>query len=112
MSPITRAVAVASPPVALVLVVLATWSTPGYDPVSRTVSRLAMPGMPAGAIVDVAIVLVAFTCVALARGLTRGAVAGRVALVVAGVAFLATAVIHLDDGSSAATALHRAASGV
>ena len=47
-----RAIGVASPPIAVVLVAIAAWITPGYDPVARTVSRLAVPGMPAAAMVD------------------------------------------------------------
>ncbi|HET6316012.1 MAG TPA: DUF998 domain-containing protein, partial [Chloroflexota bacterium] len=107
-----RAIGIISPPNAAVLVVAAAAVTPGYDPVSRTISRLAVPGMPAAAAVDMAIVLVATTCFALALLLRRGASSGRIALVVAGIAFILSALIHLDPASTSATVLHRAASGV
>ncbi len=61
----------AFPPIAALTVLVGGAITPGYDPMSRTVSRLAVPGMPAAAAVDDAILLIAFACVALALGLGR-----------------------------------------
>jgi hypothetical protein len=50
-----RAAAV-GPLVSASLVALAGWLTPGYDPaLSKTVSRLAVPGAPAALLVDAAI---------------------------------------------------------
>jgi hypothetical protein len=94
------------------LVALAGWLTPGYDPFSKTVSRLAVPGAPAAHLVDAAIGLVALTCFVLASGLARGRPAGRIALAVSGAGFGAAALIHLDPASDTATWAHRAASGV
>lgn len=112
MTRVYRAVAIVSPPIAALTVVVAGALTPGYDPVARTISRLATPGMPFAQPVDAAICLVACSCLATAAALERGALAGRLALVLAGCAFVATAIIHLDPTSTQATLLHRIASGV
>jgi len=103
---------VAFPPIAALTVLVAGVITPGYDPMSRTVSRLAVPGMPAAADVDVAISLIAFACVALALRLGPRMTTGRVALAVSGIALTAASLIHLDPASGATTALHRIASAV
>ena len=94
--------------VATVIVFVAQVVSPGYDPLTRTVSRLAAPGMPAAAAVDVAIALVAVACFALSIAHSRA----RGALAVAGVGFALASVIHLDPGSAVATIAHRAASGL
>jgi len=107
-----RSAAVISPPIAAGLVLLAQSRTPGYDALQRTVSRLAMPGMPAAALVVIAMLLVALACFALAFGLERGRAGARAALAVAGLAFAVAAAVHLDPASSSATAAHRAASGI
>ena len=86
--------------------------TPGYDPLTRTVSRLAVPGMPYAAATDVAIVLAGVACLAVTVATDRGTRAGRTALAVAGVGFLTAAIVHLDPASAAATATHRTASGL
>jgi len=65
---------------ATVIVVVAEAISPGYDPLTRTVSRLAAPGMPAAGAVDIAIALVAVACFALAIAHSRA----RGALAVAG----------------------------
>ena len=46
-------VVLCAPPAAALIVTSAAAITPGYDSMSRTVSRLAVPGMPAAAAVDV-----------------------------------------------------------
>jgi len=97
---------------AALLVLAAGLVTPGYDSVSRTISRLAVPGMPAAAAVEVAIALVAATCLVLAINLKGALLVGRGALVLAAAAFAATVLIHLDPSSATATALHRVASGI
>lgn len=94
------------------MVLLAGAASPDYDPLTRTISRLAVPGMPAAALVDVAITLVAVTCCVLAVTLKVASIAGRGSLAVAGGAFAAAALIHLDPDSATSTALHRAASGI
>ena len=68
MIPTFRLLGIASPPLAVVIVFVAGALTPGYDPMSRTVSRLAVPGMAAAAAVDMSIALIALTCLALRLG--------------------------------------------
>ena len=51
MSSAYRAIAIASPPLAALIVLVAGAITPGYDPATITISRLAVPGMPAAAAV-------------------------------------------------------------
>jgi hypothetical protein len=100
-----------SPPLAIVLVVVAGATTADYDPATRTVSRLAVPGMPEAWMVEVAICLIAISCFALsfAQG---GSPIGRWAMVVAGVALIGAAVVRLDPASTTSTAAHRIATGV
>ena len=107
-----RVLGIAAPPIAVVTVLVAGAVSPGYDPLLRTVSRLAVPGMPAAAAVDLSIGLIGLACFGLASGLVRGAPVGRVALTVSGLAFLAAAVVHLDPASAGATAMHRLASAL
>src|SRR2546421_7486524 len=107
-----RVLGIAAPPIAVVMVFVAGALSPGYDAVSRTVSRLALPGMPAAALIDAAIGLIALACFGLALALARGSSLGRMALAVSGGALLAAAFVHLDPASAAATAVHRLASAV
>ena len=107
-----RVLGIAAPPIAVVTVLVAGAVSPGYDPLLRTVSRLAVPGMPAAAAVDLSIGLIGLACFGLASGLVRGAPVGRVALTVSGLALLAAAVVHLDPASAGATAMHRLASAL
>jgi hypothetical protein len=100
-----------TPPVAALAVVAAGLLTPGYDPLARTVSRLAAPGMPFAITVDVAIGMVGVSCFALALAI-RGTSAGRAALVAAGAGFVLAAIVHLDPSSATATAAHRGASAL
>ena len=86
--------------------------SPGYDATTRTVSRLAVPGMPAAAAVDVSIALVALACLAVAFAMEPGALIGRIAVATAGAAFIGAATIHLDPASAPTTAAHRVASGL
>src|SRR5438132_12101358 len=53
-----RVLGIAAPPIAVVTVLVAGAVSPGYDPMLRTVSRLAVPGMPAAAAVDMSIGLI------------------------------------------------------
>jgi len=107
-----RAIAIASPPIAALIVLVAGAITPGYDPATITISRLAVPGMPAAAAVDAAILLVALACFSLAALLAPTARECRFALAVAGLAFAVTALVHMDLASHGATAIHRVASGI
>lgn len=112
MNRVYRAMAMASPPIAAVIVLVAGAITPGYDPASLTISRLAIPGKPAALAVDFAMLLVALTCFSLASALVPGARLCRAALSISGVAFIVAAVIHLDPASPGTSALHRIASGI
>jgi len=107
-----RVLGIAAPPIAVVTVLVAGAVSPGYDPLLRTVSRLAVPGMPAAAAVDLSIGLIGLACFGLASGLVRGAPVGRIALTVSGLAFLGAAMVHLDPASVGATAMHRLASAL
>jgi len=95
-------------PAATVAVIAAGLVTPGYDPVTTTISRLAIPASPAAIVVDAAIAGTGAACLALALAVTTG----RPALVQAGFGFLAAALIHLDPASAMTTAVHRASSGI
>src|SRR3989442_8326081 len=108
----SRVLGIAAPPIAVVTVLVAGAVSPGYDPMLRTVSRLAVPGMPAAAAVDMSIGVIGLACFGLASGLARGGPVGRIALTVSGVAFLGAAMVHLDPASAGATAMHRLASAL
>jgi len=101
-----------APPMAAAAVVAAGVLTPGYDPFARTVSRLAVPGMPFAVAVDLAIGLSGVACLALALAVRGGESAGRAALVAAGAGFLLAAIVHLDPASAPATVAHRGASAL
>ena len=105
-------IAIVTASIAALTVAIAGMLTPGYDPMTRTISRLASPGMPYAGAVAFAIVLVALSCFALAAALTYQSARLRAALVVAACALLVTAAVHLDPASATATAIHRLASGV
>lgn len=109
MRRILRAFATVAPPAAALTVLAAGVATPGYDPLVRTVSRLAVPGAPAALATDLAIALAGLACAAVAIEVQRPA---RLALLAAGAGFMVAAVVHLDPGSEAATWSHRAASAV
>src|SRR5256885_4069695 len=102
----SRVLGIAAPPIAVVTVLVAGAVSPGYDPMLRTVSRLAVPGMPAAAAVDMSIGLIGLACFGLASGLARGAPVGRIALTVSGVAFLGAAMVHLDRKSTRLNSSH------
>jgi uncharacterized protein DUF998 len=101
-----------APPLAGFTVFTTGLLTPGYDPLLRTVSRLAVPGMPYAVATDLAIALAGLACLAVAVATDRGTRAGRAALAVAAVAFLTAAMVHLDPASAVATWTHRTASGL
>jgi len=87
--------------IAVTIVAIASLTTQGYDPITRTVSRLPAPG------VDVAIGFMAIAAFALATAGGRS-----VALFVAAFGFALAALIHLDPASPAATAGHRVVAGI
>src|SRR2546429_5513450 len=80
MSPLIRlcsGVALLAPPVAAVTVLAAGWFAPGYDPLTRTVSRLAVPGASTAGAVDVAMLTAGLACIAVALGVRSGIGGGR-----------------------------------
>jgi hypothetical protein len=103
---------VQAPVLAAVTITVGGLLTPGYDPVARTISRLAEPGLPAAFAVDLAIGLVGVALIALVLGLGPGSVGGRALLAVAGVGLLVAAAIRLDPTSASATTEHRLATTV
>jgi hypothetical protein len=103
---------VVAPPVAACAVLAGGWMTPGYDPFARTISRLAEPGLPAAAIVELAICVVGVALLALAIAMGPGSRGGRALLVVASAGLLAAAAIRLDPESVRATTEHRFATTV
>jgi len=114
MSPLIRlcsGVALLAPPVAAVTVLAAGWFAPGYDPVTRTVSRLAVPGASTAGAVDVAMLTAGLACIAVAVGVRSG-IGGRASLALAGFGFVAAGVFHLDPLSLRLSAPHWAGSGL
>jgi hypothetical protein len=85
---VAGALGVAAPPVAATLVLAGGWMTPGYDPFTRTISRLAEPGVPGAVSVELAIVLVGAALLGLAVALGPGSRVGRALLAVAGAGLL------------------------
>ena len=106
------AVGVLIPPAAAAVVLIGGWSTPGYDPLARTISRLAAPGLAAALAVEVAMGGVGAALIVVALGLGPGARGGRALLVIAGAGLLLASAIRLDPASAAATAQHRVATTV
>jgi hypothetical protein len=112
VSRIYRVVAIVSALIAAVIVLAAGATTPGYDPISKTISRLAVTGMPSAVAVDSAILLVALTCFALTALLAPGASKTQAALLISGGALIVTALVHLDPVAEIETTVHRVASGI
>ena len=102
-------VGVAAPVTATVVVLIAGVLTPGYDPVRRTVSRLAERGLPAANVVDLAIALVGCGLLGLALAMRPGAIGARILLAIAGAGLLVAAAVRLDPASEQATTIHRLA---
>jgi hypothetical protein len=98
--------------IAAAIVLAAGWLTPGYDPLARTISRLAEPGLPFASAVELAICLVGVASLALAVTLGPSSRLGRSLLAIAGAALLVAASIRLDPASVWATNEHRLATTV
>jgi hypothetical protein len=105
-------VGVVAPVVASAVVLVAGQLTPGYDPLRRTISRLAEPGLPAALPVELAILMVGLALIGLAFSLEPGGVSGRFLLASAGLALLVATAVRLDPSSAAATTVHRLATTV
>ena len=98
------AIGVAAPPVAAALVLAAEASTPQYSAVTYTISRLAAAGMPEALPIELAIVIAAAACFALAALEPRS----RWPLVAGGTALVLAAVFRYDPLSLRMTLVHRA----
>src|ERR1700716_326269 len=106
------AVGLVAPPVAVGLIVAAGFLTPGYDPMKRTISRMAVSGSPAASFAVLGTCLVGVTALALAMGLGPRFFGGRSFLAVAGGALLLAAAVRLDPGSIRATIEHDSAAAI
>jgi Protein of unknown function (DUF998) len=109
MKRLAAALGVLAPPFAAFAVLISGWLTPGYDPLARTVSRLAEPGLPGAFLAELAIAVVGVALIALAIAMGPGSSGGRALLAVAGAGLLVAAAIRLDPTSASATAEHRLA---
>ena len=103
---------IAAPVLAAPVVLIGGLITPGYDPVQRTISRLAEPGLPAAAAVGSAIFVVGLALLGLALAMGPQAAAGRILLAIAGASLLFAAAVPLDPASEHATTIHRAATTI
>lgn len=103
---------IAAPLLAGLVVLVGGLVTPGYDPVQRTISRLAEPGLPAAAAVGSAIFAVGLALLGLAIALRPEAIAGRILLAIAGASLVLAAAVPLDPASEHATTVHRAATTI
>ena len=102
---------VAVPPLAAVAVAVIGAQTPGYDPVHRTVSRLAEPGAPYSLVVKLILAALGLSIIAVAwtldRKLTGGGAAGVRSLAIAGAALVGVALVSRDAAHPALLAAHR-----
>jgi len=112
MKRLAGALGVAAPPAAAAALLIAGWLTPGYDPLARTISRLAERGVPAAFLAELAIAVVGVALIALAMALGPGSGSGRAMLGVAGAGLLVAAAIRLDPASPSATLEHRLATTI
>ncbi|HEX3509216.1 MAG TPA: hypothetical protein VHW94_12575 [Candidatus Dormibacteraeota bacterium] len=67
MRRVIAALGVGAPVLAATVVLIAGLVTPGYDPSQTTISRLAVPGLPAALAVGFVIFMVGLALVGLAR---------------------------------------------
>lgn len=112
MTRIAGGFGVVAPPIAAAIVLAGGWLTPGYDPIARTISRLAEPGLPVASAVELAICLVGIASLGLAITLGPGLAVGRCLLGAAGSALLVSGAIRLDPVSTQATTEHRLATTI
>jgi hypothetical protein len=100
-----------APPLAAAALLGFGWLSPGYDPLRRTVSRLAEPGAPYALEVRVVLGVLALALLGIAWCLDRrhatGARPAAVALAVAGLALLGVAVVRRDAAQPAVLVVHR-----
>lgn len=112
--PAERLAAVAGaavPSMAAVAVAIIGRQTPGYDPVHRTVSRLAEPGAPYGLAVKLILAALGLSIIAVAwalnRRLTTRGPARTFPLAVAGAALVGVALVSRDSAHPTVLAAHR-----
>jgi hypothetical protein len=98
---------IGAPLLATLVVLIGGLVTPGYDPVRRTISRLAEPGLPAAVAVGFAIFVVGLALLGLAVALGARAVGGRVLVGIAGASLLVAAAVPLDPASDRPSTIHR-----
>ena len=103
---------VVAPPTASAALLGFGWLSPGYDPLRRTVSRLAEPGAPYALAVDLTLAALGLALLAVAWALhERHAPRARppaAALALAGVALLGVALVGRDASRPALLVTHRA----
>ena len=108
---LAAAAGAAVPPIAAVAVAVIGMQTPGYDPLHRTVSRLAEPGAPYGLAVKLILAALGLSIIAVAwaldRRLTARGPAGALPLAIAGAALVGVALVSRDAGHPAVLAAHR-----
>jgi hypothetical membrane protein len=102
---------VVAPPLASAALLGFGWLSPGYDPLRRTVSRLAEPGAPYALPVDLTLAVLGLALLAVAWALRqRHAARARpqaAALAVAGLALLGLAVVGRDASRPPLLVTHR-----
>jgi hypothetical protein len=108
---LVAATAAAAPPLASVALLGLGWLSPGYDPLRRTISRLAEPGAPYA--LEVRLILAALglallsTAWVLDRRHATWARPAAAALAVAGLALLGVALVRRDTARPAVLVVHR-----
>jgi len=96
---------------ATALLAVIGWQTPGYDPVRRTVSRLAEPGAPFALEARLVLASLGLSLIAVAwaldRRLTSGAAVRALPLAIAGFGMVGVGLVSRDAAHPAVLALHR-----
>lgn len=108
---LAAAAGAAVPPIAAVAVAVIGMQTPGYDPLHRTVSRLAEPSAPYGLVAKLILAALGISIIAVAWALDRRLAArgpaGSLPLAIAGAALVGVALVSRDAGHPAVLAAHR-----
>lgn len=110
----SAAVAMAGPLVAAAASLAVGRLNPGYDPVRTSVSRLAQVGAPGGLAMDAAIALLGLSLISLAIAIRWSCAATppvAVLVGIAGLAFVAGALVRIDPAAPLTVVGHRAATG-
>jgi hypothetical protein len=109
---VAAGLAIAGPAVAGAASLIVARMNPTYDPIHRSVSRLAAIGVPGGSVMDAAIAFLGVSLVSMAIAMRWGRTDGlpAVAVLVAGLSFVGASIIRLDPPSPATA--HRAFTAV